>query len=61
MGIRTAITKKGAVIATIEGENTEEEKTISAHIDTLGVMVKGIKPNGRLKIVKVAGGTWTSI
>ena len=61
MGIRTTKTKKGAVIATIEGENTEEEKTISAHIDTLGCMVKGIKSNGRLKIVKVAGGTWTTL
>lgn len=60
MGIKTTTTKKGAVIATIEGENTEEHRTISAHIDTIGVMVKGIKPNGRLKIVKVAGGTWTT-
>ena len=61
MGISTTKTKKGAIIATIEGENTEEEKTISAHIDTLGAMVKGIKPNGRLKLVKVAGGTWTTM
>ena len=31
MGIKTTKTKKGAVIARIEGENREEEKTISAH------------------------------
>jgi putative aminopeptidase FrvX len=60
MGISISKTRKGAVIATIQGENTEEHKTISAHIDTLGVMIKSIKPNGRLKIVKVAGGTWTT-
>ncbi|WP_352420394.1 M42 family metallopeptidase [Proteiniborus sp.] len=61
MGIKTFRTNKGAVIATIEGENTKEHKTISAHIDTIGVMIKGIKPNGRLKIVRVAGGTWTTL
>lgn len=61
MGIKTIRTKKGAVIATIEGENNEEQKTISAHIDTIGVMVKGVKANGRLKVVRFAGGTWTSL
>lgn len=61
MGIKTVRTKKGAIIATIEGKNNLEQKTISAHIDTLGVMVKGIKTNGRLKIVKVSGGAWTSL
>lgn len=61
MGIKTMKTKKGAIIATVEGENTDEEKTISAHIDTLGGIVKAIKPNGRLKMVKVGGGTWTTL
>jgi putative aminopeptidase FrvX len=61
MGIKTIKTKKGAIIATIEGENTEEQKTISAHIDTLGCMVKGITSKGRLKLVRVGGGTWTTL
>jgi aminopeptidase len=61
MGIETKETKKGALIATIKGENDEEQKTISAHVDTLGAMVKGIKSNGRLKIVRTAGGTWTTL
>lgn len=60
LGVETALTRKGAVIATIEGEDNKNQKTISAHIDTLGIMVKGIKPNGRLKIVRAAGGTWTT-
>jgi putative aminopeptidase FrvX len=31
---------------------------VSAHIDTLGAMVKEIKPNGRLKVIKVGGFAW---
>lgn len=61
LGVKTTMTKKGAVIATIEGDDNENQKTISAHMDTLGVMVKSIKPNGRLKIVRAAGGTWTTL
>jgi putative aminopeptidase FrvX len=61
MGIETKFTNKGALIATVKGENDEEQKTISAHVDTLGAMVKGIMPNGRLKIVKLGGGTWTGM
>lgn len=42
------ITKKGALIASIYGVNNELERTISAHVDTLGAMVKAIKGNGHL-------------
>lgn len=49
------ITKKGALIASIEGENNEKERTISAHVDTLGAMVKGIKGNGRLLFDTLGG------
>ncbi|MDF2673927.1 MAG: aminopeptidase [Clostridiales bacterium] len=42
------ITKKGALIASIDGVNNDMERTISAHVDTLGAMVKGIKGTGHL-------------
>lgn len=61
MGIKTRKTKKGALIATIEGENDDNQKTISAHVDTLGAMVKSIKQNGRLKFVRIAGGTFNTL
>lgn len=48
-------TKKGALIATINGENNDRERTISAHVDTLGAMVKGIKGNGRLSFDTLGG------
>ncbi|BBE30311.1 peptidase M42 [Tepiditoga spiralis] len=54
-------TKKGAIIATIKGKDDEHHKTISAHIDTLGAMVKEIKNNGRLKMAQIGGFSWTSV
>ncbi|BEP28916.1 M42 family metallopeptidase [Helicovermis profundi] len=54
-------TNKGALIATINGKNDEKHKLLSAHVDTLGAMVKEIKSNGRLKISKLGGFSMTSI
>lgn len=59
--ISTRRTVKGALIATIEGKNKNKEVTLSAHIDTLGGMVKEIKSNGRLKISQLGGYAWNTI
>lgn len=53
-GCETKLTKKRALSATIPGEE-KEAITFSAHIDTLGLMVKDIKPNGRLEFSLVGG------
>lgn len=50
-----SITRKGALIVSINGENNDLERTISAHVDTLGAMVKEIKANGRIKFSQVGG------
>ncbi len=54
-------THKGAIIATIDGEETEEHRTVSAHMDTLGAMVKEIKSNGRLKFDPIGGYMMNSV
>ncbi len=59
--IKTRRTNKGALIATIEGENTDKEVTLSGHVDTLGGMVKEIKSNGKLKITHLGGYVWNTI
>ncbi len=59
--IETSYTNKGALLAKIDGENRDEALTFSAHIDTLGAMVKEIKPNGRLKLTKLGGYSWNSV
>lgn len=55
MGIHTYRSNKGALIATIEGENKDNEVTLSGHVDTLGGMVKEIKSNGRIKLTQIGG------
>ena len=61
LGLKTKRNNKGALIATLEGKNTEEEVTLSGHVDTLGAMVKEIKSNGRLKLTQLGGYTWATV
>ncbi len=61
LGIQTRRTNKGALIATIVGENTDKEVTLSGHVDTLGGMVKEVKSNGKLKITQLGGYAWNTI
>ena len=55
------ITKKGALIVRIPGKKADASRVVAAHVDTLGAMVKEIKPNGRLKITQIGGYAWNTI
>lgn len=52
---------KGAVIATIEGQDTTKHRLLTAHTDTLGAMVKEVKSNGRLKLSMIGGFKWNAV
>lgn len=54
-------TNKGALVAIWEGSSTETPRGLTAHVDTLGAMVKEIKSNGRLKLTKVGGFAWNTV
>ena len=54
-------TNKGALVATWPGEKSDAPKALTAHIDTLGAMVKEIKTNGRLRLTKIGGYGWSSV
>lgn len=54
-------TRKGALIATWEVESTGGGRALTAHVDTLGAMVKEIKHNGRLKLSRIGGYIWNTI
>lgn len=54
-------TNKGSVVATIKGDNNEKHRLLTAHVDTLGAMVKEIKPSGRLKLSLVGGFKFNAI
>ncbi len=55
LGVETRRTKKGALLATLPGADTQNPRTLSAHVDTLGAMVKELKSNGRLKLTRIGG------
>ena len=61
LGFSTQITNKGALIITVEGEETERQRCITAHVDTLGAMVKEIKEDGRLALSLIGGYSYNAI
>ena len=52
------LTRRGAIRATLSGEQEEPARAVVAHLDTLGAMVKRLKSNGRLQIVPI--GHWNA-
>ncbi|MCB1909313.1 MAG: osmoprotectant NAGGN system M42 family peptidase [Rhodocyclaceae bacterium] len=58
LGIPYEMTRRGAIRATIKGRESRPARAIVAHLDTLGAMVRSIKPNGRLGIVPI--GHWSA-
>jgi peptidase M42 family hydrolase len=58
LGIDFELTRRGAIRATLKGERSSPDRAIVAHLDTLGAMVKGLKPNGRVEVVPV--GHWNA-
>jgi len=54
-------TRKGALVAKWEVESDEAPVALTAHVDTLGAVVKEIKKNGRLKLSRIGGIQWPSV
>lgn len=54
-------TRKGALLATWAGVRQDAPRALTAHVDTLGAMVKEIKPGGRLKLTQLGGYSWNTV
>ncbi|MHC8516221.1 M42 family metallopeptidase [Sporosarcina sp. ITBMC105] len=54
-------TNKGAIIATVKGKDDTRHRLLTAHVDTLGAMVKEVKSDGRLKLAMVGGFNWNAV
>src|SRR5688572_27867893 len=54
-------TRKGALIAKWEVESDLPPVALTAHVDTLGAVVKEIKSNGRLRLSRIGGIQWPSV
>ncbi len=52
------LTRRGAIRATLKGRISSPDRAVVAHIDTLGAMVKALKPNGRAEVVPI--GHWNA-
>ncbi len=61
LGLETALNAKGALIATWPGQLADRPRALTAHVDTLGAMVKEIKENGRLRLTQVGGYVWNTV
>ncbi|MFL6555821.1 MAG: peptidase M42, partial [Bacillus sp. (in: firmicutes)] len=59
--VKTIRNRKGGLIATIDGKDSSKHRMLTAHVDTLGAMVKEVKANGRLKIDLIGGFKFNSI
>jgi len=61
LGVENYRNRKGGLIATIKGKDDSKHRMLTAHVDTLGAMVKEIKSNGRLRLDLIGGFAWNSI
>ena len=61
LGLDSEITPKGTLITTWKGEQDSRPRALTAHVDTLGAMVKEIKSNGRLKLTQIGTYAWNTI
>jgi len=57
-GVQFELTRRGAIRATLKGDAKRPNKAIVAHVDTLGAMIKSLKPNGRCELVPI--GHWNA-
>lgn len=54
-------TAKGALVSNWSGDSNTSPRGLTAHVDTLGAMVKEIKSNGRLKLSQLGSYDWNTI
>lgn len=58
LGLEFELTRRGAIRATLKGEQQQPSRATVTHLDTLGAMVRQLKDNGRLGIVMI--GHWSA-
>jgi putative aminopeptidase FrvX len=61
LGLQASRTNKGALLAFLPGRSGTRPRAIAGHIDTLGAMVKEIRPNGCLGLSALGGYMWQTV
>jgi putative aminopeptidase FrvX len=54
-------TRKGALVAKWAVESDHLPVALTAHVDTLGAVIKGVKKKGRLKLSRIGGIQWPTV
>ncbi|VTS17334.1 M42 gutamyl aminopeptidase [Streptococcus porcinus] len=60
-GYQPIKTNKGGLMVSVKGQDDSKHRLVTAHLDTLGAMVRAIKPDGRLKMDLVGGFVYNAI
>jgi putative aminopeptidase FrvX len=60
LGYQPSQTTKGGLMVAVPGKK-EPPRALTAHVDTLGAMVKEIKSNGRLKLTPIGSFAWNTV
>ncbi len=53
IGLPFELTRRGAMVGTLTGNGGGLERALVVHTDTIGCMVRELKPNGRLSVVPI--------
>ena len=61
LGYSPIRTNKGGVNVIVKGKDDYKHRVVTAHVDTLGAMVRAVKSDGRLKMAKIGGYPWNMI
>lgn len=61
LGLTVTVTNKGSLVIGLPSAESGPGRLLSAHVDTLGAMVKEIKSDGRLKLTLIGGYDWSTI
>ena len=61
LGLTPRRTNKGALLAEWAGASATTPRGLVAHVDTLGAVVREIKPSGRLRLAQVGSYAWNTI
>ena len=61
LGYTAIRTNKGGVNVIVKGKDDNKHRVVTAHVDTLGAMVRAVKGDGRLKMAKIGGYPWNMI
>jgi len=55
LGLESYLTKKGNLVVQVPGKDPSQTIGLSAHVDTLGLMVRSINGDGTLNVVTLGG------